>query len=195
MAQVIKQGETFQCPRQIWDHTVVAAGSAPLANVPLFSVPIGGTGYGVTNKTKYDTNLLQGNRINPGEAFILMQFGFSFFNVTLADQITFMAQYYFELSIITQGAVFADGQVWLYPLGTGIGGATAKTNEGYWNVGIPNLMVARAWGIENAIDIVDQTYFGVNMISPTTPNNMSAGGNGLDLQCVLDGLKQSLVHG
>jgi len=195
MAQVILQGQSFQCPRQIWDHAVAAQSAALASNVPMFSVPIGSTGNGVTGRTKYDTNLLKANSLNPGEAFILMQLGFSFNPLmSLADIKTLLGQYYFELSIVQAGSVFADGPLWLYPLGTGIAGMSTNTNESSWNIGIANLMVARAWGLENSIDIVDQTYFGVNLICPTSPTT-SSGTSGYDVWCVLDGLKQSLVHG
>lgn len=201
MPQVIMPGQAYQRPGQIWDHTVVAAGSPPNATIPLFSQGIGGTGYGVTNKTKLDCNLQQGNRQNPGEAFVLTQLGFHFDPAMLLSDIFLILQNcYFQLEIQAAGAVFADGLLWMYPSGTGVSGVSTNNAESAWGIGIPNLMVARAWGTTDGFQFSDQQYFGVNIIFPGTPptmtgRNFGGGSIGLNLWCFLDGLKTTLVHG
>src|SRR6185437_5042151 len=125
MPNVILPGKSYQRPGHIWDHTVVAQNASPLAVIPLFSVGIGGTGYGVTGKTFFDTNVQTGNRQNPGEAFVLCQMGFKFNpNMKLSDIFLILNQYYFLLEIQTRGAVFAEGHLGLYPSGSGISGVT-----------------------------------------------------------------------
>lgn len=196
MANVILPGQTFQRPGQIWDHTVVAAGSSPLSNVPLYSVGIGGTGYGVTTKTKYDCNLQSGNRQNPGEAFVATQLGFRFNpNMKLSDIFAILNQYYFEFSIQSQGNIFADGLLWLYPAGGGMAGVSTNTNESVWDIGIPSILTARVWGTQDGFNITDQMFFGVNVKTDTAVPTMNANGNGLDLWVVLDGLKSKVVTG
>lgn len=195
MANVILAGQTYQRPGQIWDHTVVASSSSPLANIPLYSVGIGGTGYGVTTKTKYDCNLQQGNRQNPGEAFVATQLGFRFNpNMKLSDILLILNQYYFEFNLQAQGSVFADGLLWLYPAGGGIAGVSTNTNESVWDIGIPSILTARVWGTTDGFNITDQMFFGVNVKTETAVPTMT-GANGLDLWVVLDGLKSKVVTG
>lgn len=195
MAQVIQPNVAYQRPGHIWDHMVTAQSSAPAATTALYSVGIGGTGYGVTNKTKYDTNLQQGNRQNPGETFVATQLGFRFNpQMKLSDIFLILNACYFEFYLQAAGAIFAEGPLWLYPSGGGISGVTTNTNESVWDIGVPNILVARAWGVNDGFSITDQMYLGVQVIFPGTPPTM-LGANGLDLWVILDGLKSTLVHG
>lgn len=195
MANVIMPGRTYQRPGQIWDHTVVASSASPLANIPLYSVGIGGTGYGVTGKTKFDTNLQQGNRQNPGETFVATQLGFRFNpNMKLSDIFLILNQYYFEFSLQSQGNIFAEGLLWLYPAGGGISGVTTNTNESVWDIGVPSILTARVWGLNDGFNIIDQMFFGVNVKTETAVPTI-LGANGADLWSVLDGLKSKVVTG
>jgi hypothetical protein len=195
MGQVILAGQSFQRPAQQWDHLVVASGSAPAAIVPFFSVPISQTGLGVTGRTKFDTNLIQGNRRNPGEVYVLTQLGFRFNpNMLLSDIFLVLNGGYFELHLQAPDAVFADGPLWLYPTGGGISGFSTRNAESVWDIGVPNLTVQRNWGVDDGFNVTDQMYFGVDLKFPGTPPTMT-GTNGLDLWCILDGLQTTLVHG
>jgi|ERR1041384_690924 hypothetical protein len=157
-------------PGLLYDRQTTAVGTATAATYNFFTIPVGGT------KTKADTNLVQGNRIPPPQAFHAMSLGF-YFNpkMTLLDIITFQTNYWMEFKIGIK--VFLEGPLQYYPAGCGLTGFAA-TNHATTGLllatsnGDPNVTARRAFP-DFPRTIPQNVYFGVNVMGTTFTTNAS----------------------
>ena len=189
---VFLEGQVDEGPWPIYDRAIIlAAGAAVATSYNFFSTPIGGT------KTKQDTNLRgQGNTLQTMNLAV-QSVGFAVrSNVLLADLQTFLETYYFEFKV--GDAIYAEGPLHLYPAGVGIAGLSTRTNEAAINIGEPTLIAARRFPDYPRL-IPPNVHFGVDVYTGGTGFTLSAAttspaGAGLQIMCILDGLRTKAVQ-
>jgi hypothetical protein len=179
----------------LYDRQTTAAGSTTALVYNYFTQPIGGT------KTKSDTNLLQGNRIPPPQAFVTSAIGFVFAaTMLLADAAGFLKNYYHEFKIGSKG-VFAEGPLQLFPGGAGLTGALSTNHataslQSMISNGDPSMLAVRRFPDYPRL-IPQNVYFGLNVISGASTVTLAAtvastivspAYGGLDVLAYLDGI-------
>src|SRR5579863_442959 len=190
MQDVVDRG-----PWLFYDRLQTAQNTNTQATYAFFNTP-----QGTGAKTKSDTNMVQGNRLPPPQAFSMQHIGFIFATTMLfADIAGFIKNYYFELKIGTK--VFAEGPLHLFPGGAGLSGALA-TNHATTamlqivNNGDPSLLATRRFPDYPRI-IPANVFFGLNVISGASTVALAAQVastvispvyGGLDLMAVIDGV-------
>lgn len=179
----------------LYDRQTTAVSTATPNAYYFFSTPISGT------KTKTDTNLTQGNRLPPPEAFHVQSVGFHTGpKMLLIDLVALMINYYFEFRIGQKP--FLEGPLFLFPSGAGINGfatTTVTANTGMLQTtsnGEPSALARRTFG-DYPRTIPPNASFGVNVLgtSFTTIAAVAAiagigspAYGGVDLMAILEGL-------
>ncbi len=203
MANVVDRG-----PWQFWDTVQAAAGSTLLSVYNLFSVPIGGQNPWVpgTQKSKLQTNMTLQNQFSPPKCLLLMQIGFYFgaaptptvggvpgpYTPMFLDDISaILNTSYMEFKI--DDKIFHEGQLWQYPAGVGLAGATSQTGQASWTNGLPAPCFTRGYG-DWAKYIAPLQLFSLNIYFPGTLPVMDANGPGWYMPTFLDGLTDRSVQ-
>ena len=170
----------------LWDRAIIlAAGAAVATSYQFFSVPIG-----QASKTKVDTNLT-GKGSSLSYTYHVQSIGFMVkSNVLLADLQTFLETSYFEFKIGPN--IYMEGPLHVFPAGAGIDAMTTRTNEASINIGRPDPNAARRFpemprtipaGFE--FSVIVYVTSGFTLSAATT----SPAGTGLQVACILDGIK------
>lgn len=174
-------------PWMFYDRLTAAAASQVTQNLLFFTTPLS------SGKTKLDTNLKQAGRLPDPKHFLLMAIRFVFSSdMAIADIQNILKSYYVELEIGDK--IFSEGHLDLFPGGAGLDGTTSTTvaasTSGFTNNGNPNPLATNNWGTEHGIHIQQGQTFQVRCIAPTaiTMAAGAAGGTGMNLRCVFDGI-------
>jgi len=165
------------------------------------------------NKTKNWTNLPNGGYFQPPRCLVLERLGVYFEqDMLLADVELFMKNAYFEFKI--DDKIFFEGLLQFHPPGAGIGGFSTKSSESSWQNGLPTPHATRSFGkyakyiapLQNFSFTVTlpSTMAVTNSIGGTTPGTnpgstptlsaSSAGGTGLNIVFMMDGLTDRSVQ-
>jgi hypothetical protein len=170
-------------PWHYYDRLTAAAAATVATDLLWFTTPLSAT------KTKLDTNLKQAGRLPDPKHFLVTAMRFVFEpSMLLADITLVNRSYYVEFEIGDK--IYAEGHFDLYPGGAGISGYTTRTAESTWFNGHPDPMAVDQWGADRGIHILQGQTFQVRGRAPTaiTLAAVGAGGSGMNLRCVLDGI-------
>ena len=190
-------------PWQYWDTVQGAAGVALPSTYSPFSVPIGQQNPFVpgTVKTKLLTNMTVSNQFPPPRCLLLMQLGFFFGAQPVAggayapmfldDICAILNSCWVEFKI--DDKVFHEGQLWQFPAGAGLAGATAQSGQQVWTNGLPAPCYARRYG-DWAKYIAPLQLFNMTIYFPGTPPTMDPNGPGIYMPIFLDGLTERSVQ-
>jgi hypothetical protein len=180
--------------RGLWHYydtiSIPQAGVGAASYQP-FSIPLG---QGSPAKTKIQTNMRASNMFPSTVGLILDYLGFYFSPSTiLADQILFIENYYFTFRI--DNKIFFEGLSWMQPPGYGVSGATAKTNESAWGLGLPDFRSVLRFG-DFSKYIAPLMPFSLEFIAPNPPTFTSTanGGFGVTLVPFMHGLTDRSVQ-
>lgn len=199
----IMAGWVDRGPWQYWDTLRVAPSTAFAANYSLFTIPIGGQDpFNNLAKTKLQTNMQISRSFSPPRCLVIMQLGFYFSSEMIKSDIDLMLDScYVEVKI--DDKIYMEGQLWQFPAGVGLAGATTQTGQAAWTNGIPSLEATRRYG-EYSKYIAPLQLFSVNLFFPGTPPTLSAniiaggGGGGTNAACYMvpffDGLTDRSVQ-
>ena len=173
----------------------------------VYSVPIGQQNPYVsgTTKGKILTNMQQSGTFPPPRCLLLLQLGFFFGaqSVTpaggtatwtpmfLDDVEAVLNASYMEFRI--DDKIFHEGQLWQFPPGVGVAGATATSGQNSWTNGLPAPCYSRRYG-DWAKYIAPLQLFSLTIIFPGTPPTMDANGPGLYMPVFMDGLTDRSVQ-
>lgn len=161
--------------------TIAAGGAVNNTTTALFSNVGPAAG-----KTLADTNMTQANRLPSPQAFSIMAFRIYWnSDILRADLNTLLTNFALEFFIAEK--VYNRAPLWYYAAGGGIHGFTTRTSESAYVNGLPSREAIRSLAIpivlENSLD------FRANLTG--TAFNLAAGGaggTGLRMTCLLDGL-------
>ena len=189
---VYAEGSVDRGPWFLYDRAIIIAVNTALAtSYSFFSVPIG-----QSSKTKQDTNLEgRGNSLAPPNRLDVQSIGFAVrSNVLLSDLQTFLETYWFEFKIGNK--VYAEGPLHAFPAGIGVNAGTTRTNEAAVNIGEPTLIATRRFP-DFPRTIPPNVFFGVSVYTGGTgftTATTAAGGQGLQIMCILDGIMDRSVQ-
>jgi hypothetical protein len=191
-------------PWQYWDTVQAAAGTQLAPTYSVFSVPIGAQNplAGGAVKTKLQTNMELQNQFSPPRCLLLLQIGFYFgaqpisgtyVQMLLSDMNAILNDSYMEFKIDSK--VFHEGQLWQFPPGVGLAGATAQTGQQVWTNGLPAPCYSRRYG-DWAKYIAPLQLFNLTIYvgGGGTPPTLDANGPGLYMPVFLDGLTDRSVQ-
>jgi len=189
-------------PWQFWDTVIAAAGTQLLSSYAPFSIPIGQSSpqLGGAIKTKLYTNLVTPNSFAPPKCLLLMQLGFLFgaqpilgtwTPMFLDDIAAVLNSSYMEFKI--DDKIFHEGQLWQFPPGVGLAGASAQTGQQVWTNGYPAPGYARRYK-DWAKYIAPLQQFSCTIYFPETPPTLDANGCGLYMPVFMDGLTDRSVQ-
>jgi hypothetical protein len=197
------------------------APGATVANTPylMFQVPLGAQDpyNGNIAKTMLETNMRSGGMFNPPYDLIVNNLGFKFNeDVLLFDMEQLLKLCWFDFKILEK--TMWDGGLWRHPPGAGVSGATSATSEAAWNNGIPE-PGAIWWFGDYKKYIPPLVNFSLTLNFPESyntffnsnlPANVAAqgtagtnlptlasqakGSNGVQLDCILNGLSDGPVQ-
>lgn len=200
----IMAGWVDRGPWQYYDTLRAPSSTALAAQYSMFATPIGGGDpyYGNVQKTQVVTNMVRGNQFPPPRCLVIMQVGFYFSSQMLKSDIDLiMDNAYIEVKIDEK--IYMQGQVWQFPAGVGLAGASTETGQAAWTNGIPSLNSTRRYG-EYSKYIAPQQQFSMTVSFPGTPPTLSAqvvsgGGSGgtngaLYMVAFFDGLTDRSVQ-
>lgn len=189
--------------RGVWTYyyTLKLAAGATVANsYALFNAALGSADpYPLTTPapvlTKVETNIPTAPFFTAPTDLILDSIGFEFVNDgRLADIVAFIKNCYFEMKIDSK--IFFEGQLDMYPNGTGVAGFTTQTSESSWTIGVPNLHSRNRFG-NYAKYIAPLQRYSLVVYFPTTLITLltsGAGGAGLWLKTYFNGLTDRAVQ-
>lgn len=195
-------------PWQYWDTVQGTAGSALLTQYQVFAVQIGGNNPYVANttKTKLLTNMQQPNQFPPPKCLLLLQLGFFFGgqSVTGGSQngVTWTPMFLDDITAILNDSwmefriddkIFHEGQLWQFPAGVGLHGATTASGQQNWTNGLPAPCYGRRYG-DWAKYIAPLQLFTLVINIPGTPPTMDSNGPGLYMPVFMDGLTDRSVQ-
>lgn len=169
-----------------YDRLTTAVAVTSATEYDFFTVPIGGTKY------KQDTNLEQVSRMNDPQHFNCTALKFYFAsNMLKVDIDTLMNTYYMEFWI--GGKVYAEGPLQLYPGGAGLSGVSAVSGQTTFTNGVPNPLAVVDFRMgDNPIGhhILQGQSFKVKVLTNAgfTTATTAAGGFGINLMCILEGI-------
>jgi hypothetical protein len=189
--------------RGVWTYYYtlkIAAGAAVAAQYALFNAALGSADpYPLTTPapvlTKVETNIPTAPFFTAPTDLILDSIGFEFVNDTrLVDIVAFIKNSYFEFKIDSK--IFFEGQLDMYPNGTGVSGFSTQTSESSWTIGVANLHGRNRFGNYAKYVAPLQRYSLVVYFPETLPTMLasSAGGAGLWLKAYLNGLTDRAVQ-
>lgn len=199
----IMAGWVDRGPWQYWDTPQAAAGAALLSTYNVFSVPIGGQNPWLANtqKGKLQTNMQLQGQFSPPKCLLLMQIGFFFggqpvaggaySSMFLPDILAVLNASYMEFRI--DDKIFHEGQLWQFPAGVGLAGATAQSGQQVWTNGLPAPCYTRGYGDWSKY-IAPLQLFTMTIIFPGTPPTMDPNGPGFYMPTFLDGLTDRSVQ-
>ena len=197
MAEWIDRG-----PWQYWDTVIQAAGTALQSTYSVFSVPIGQQNplLSGTVKTKLLTNMTTSNSFSTPRCLLLMQLGFYFgaqpvlgaYTPMFSDDINaILNSCWMEFKIDEK--TFHEGQLWQFPPGVGLAGATAQSGVGNWTNGLPAPGYARRYKDWSKYHAPLQ-QFNLTIYCPGTPPTRDANGPGMWMPVFMDGLTDRSVQ-
>lgn len=205
----IMAGWVDRGPWQYYD-TLRAPSSAQLAaQYSMFAVPVGGgdpyyssSGGANVAKTQAITNMVRGNQFPPPRCLVIMQVGFYFSSQMVKSDIDLILDNaYIQVKIDEK--VYMEGQIWQFPAGVGLAGATSESGQAAWTNGMPTLNSTRRYG-EYSKYIAPQQQFSLTVNFPGTPptlgaNVVNGGGSGgvngaLYMTAFFDGLTDRSVQ-
>jgi hypothetical protein len=195
-------------PWQYWDTVQGSAGAALLTSYSVFSVPIGQQNPYVTgtSKGKLLTNMQQSGTFPPPRCLLLLQLGFFFGGQSVTggsqagvtwtpmfqdDIVAILNASYMEFRI--DDKIFHEGQLWQFPPGVGMGGATAQSGQAVWTNGLPAPCYSRRYGDWSKY-IAPLQLFSMTITIPGTPPTMDSNGPGLYMPVFMDGLTDRSVQ-
>jgi hypothetical protein len=182
-------------PWKYYDTLNTAAGTTLQSTYSMFSIPIGGTDPILnTTKTKLQTNMQRGNQFPPPRCLVMMQLGFEFKGMLLADILAFIKNYYIEFKI--DDKIFYEGLMEFYPSGYGMFGNSSLSGDYTWGLGFPAPQAGVRWG-EYSKYIAPLQQFSLNLYAPQTIPTLTTtllGGTGLQLIPFMDGLTDRSVQ-
>lgn len=197
----IMAGWVDRGPWQYWDTLRIAPSTQAAPSYQAFAIPIGGLDpFNNTAKTKLQTNMQRGNQFPPPRCLVIMQLGFYFSSeMVKADIDLVMDSCYIELRI--DDKIYMEGQMWQFPAGVGLTGATAQSGTAVFTNGLPSLNATRRYG-EYSKYIAPLQQFSMTITFPGTPPTFSAnnpgqgGANGAAVYIVpfMDGLTDRSVQ-
>lgn len=161
--------------------TIAAAGAVNSTTTALF------TNVGpAAGKTLADTNLTRAGELPSPEAFSIMAFRIYWnSDILRADLNTLLTNFAFQF--VLGQKPYNTGPLWYYTAGAGIDGFTTRTSESAYTNGLPSREAIR----HLHIPIVIENTLGFSASLQGTAFNLAAGaagGTGLRLTCLLDGL-------
>lgn len=138
-----------------------------------FSIPIGTTDP-ITSiaKTKLITNMVRGNQFPPPRCLVIMQVGFYFSSQMAKSDIDIVLDNCF-VEIRIDDKIYMEGQLWQFPAGVGLAGATDQTGQAAWTNGLPTLEATRRYG-EYSKYIAPLQQFSMTLTFPGTPPTLGA---------------------
>ena len=189
--------------RGVWTYYYtlkLAAGATVLSSYALFNSFLGAAGpYPLTTPapalTKVETNIPFAPFFTAPRDLILDSIGFEFVNdARLADIVSFIKNSYFEFKI--DDKIFFEGNLELFPNGTGVNGFSTQTSESAWTIGVPNYHSRNRFGNFAKYIAPLQKYSMVVFFPETliTLLTTALGGVGLWLKAYLNGLTDRAVQ-
>jgi len=179
-----------------YDNLITAAGTQLNAQYTLFSYQLG-TNDPITAvpKTLINTNMEAPKYFPPPQCLVLMDMGFFFRGMLLADILKIQNNYYFEFFIDQKR--FFYGFTELYPSGLGNFGSSGLSGDYSWVNGAPfGPSVVRRFGRYSKYIAPLQQFTARLTCGYTTPPTLTTtalGGTGLNMYWVLDGLRDTSV--
>lgn len=171
--------------RGVWTYyyTLKIAAGATVSSSPysLFNAALGQPDpYPLTTPapqlTKVETNIPTAPFFTAPTDLILDSIGFEFVNDTrLADMVAFIKNSYFEFKIDSK--IFFEGQLDMYPNGTGVTGHSTQTTESSWTIGVSNVHARNRFG-NYAKYIAPLQRYSMQVYFPTTQPTLLTTGNG-----------------
>lgn len=189
--------------RGVWTYYYtlkIAAGAAVAVSYALFNAALGSADpYPLTTPapvlTKVETNIPTAPFFTAPQDLILDSIGFEFVNDgRLADIVAFIKNSYFEFKIDSK--IFFEGQLDMYPNGTGVSGYSTQTSESSWTIGVPNYHSRNRFGNYAKYIAPLQRYSMTVYFPEATPTLLTTGqgGVGLWLKTYLNGLTDRAVQ-
>lgn len=191
-------------PWQYWDTVIQAAGTQLQSTYSVFSVPIGQQNPLVANttKTKLLTNMTTSNQFAPPRCLLLMQLGFYFGAQPAGTPAAFTPMFLDDISAILNSCwmefkidekTFHEGQLWQFPPGVGLSGATVASGQQSWTNGLPAPGYARRYKDWSKY-IAPLQQFNLTIYFPGTPPTLDANGPGMWMPVFMDGLTDRSVQ-
>lgn len=200
----IMAGWVDRGPWQYYDTLRAPSSAALAAQYSMFAVPVGGGDpyYGNVAKTQAVTNMVRGNQFPPPRCLVIMQVGFYFSSQMIKSDIDLLLDNAF-IQVKIDEKVYMEGQLWQFPAGVGLAGASTQTGTAVFTNGLPTLNSTRRYG-EYSKYIAPQQQFSLTVNFPGTPptlsgNVVSGGGSGgtngaLYMTAFFDGLTDRSVQ-
>jgi hypothetical protein len=160
-------------PWQYYDTVRQASSSQLLASYSPFSIPIGTQDpFNSLAKTKLITNMVRGNNFPPPRCLVIMQVGFYFSSAMFKNDIDLiMDNALIEIRI--DDKIYMEGQIWQFPAGVGLFGASTQTGQASWTNGLASLDATRRYG-EYSKYVAPLQQFSMTISFPGTPPTLSA---------------------
>ena len=166
----------------VYDTVTIAAGAALNDTTSAFFSNVGPA----SGKTLGLTNMRQGNRLPAPEAFSIFGFRFRWSeNVLRADLTTILNTFALEFELGQK--IYNRAPLWFYAAGGGVSGFTTRTDESAYTNGVPSREAMHKLAIPIVIE--NQMEFVARLVG--TAFNLAAagaGGTGITMQLILDGL-------
>ena len=169
----IMAGWVDRGPWQYYDTVRVAPSTQLAAFYSPFSVPIGQQDpFNSIAKTKLITNMVRGNNFPPPRCLVIMQVGFLFSSQMVKSDIDLVMDNA-DIEVRIDDKIFMEGQIWQFPAGVGVAGASTQTGQASWTNGFPSLEATRRYG-EYSKYVAPLQQFSLTINFRGTPPTLSA---------------------